>query len=91
MQAMRTGLFLLSGFLLLAAFAILGKMFATNYPAATTTAVVAFVALWLLVAAFNMWTGVAKAGYSAAEELPVFALIFLVPAIAAALLKWKVL
>ena len=88
---MRTGLFLLAGFLLLATFAILGKMFSANYPSSTTTAVVAFVALWLLVAAFNMWTGVAKAGYSAAEELPVFALIFLVPAAAAVLLKWKVL
>jgi len=88
---MRTGLFLLAGFLLLATFAILGKMFSANYPAATTTAVVAFVAVWLLVAAFNMWTGVAKAGYSAAEEFPVFALIFLVPAAAAVLLKWKVL
>jgi hypothetical protein len=36
-----------------------------------------------------MWTGVAKAGYSATEELPVFALIFLVPAAAAVLLKWR--
>lgn len=53
------------------------------------TAVVAFVALWLVVAAFNMWTGVAKAGYSFAEELPVFALIFAVPAAVALLLKWN--
>jgi hypothetical protein len=88
---MRTGLFLLAGFLSLAVFAILGKLFSVNYPSATTTAVVAFVALWLAVAAFNMWTGVAKAGYSAGEELPVFALIFLVPAVAAVLLKWKFL
>ena len=88
---MRTGLFLLAGFLLLAVSAILGKMFSAIYPSATTTAVVAFVALWLVVAAFNMWTGVAKAGYSAGEELPVFLLIFLVPAVAAVLLKWKFL
>jgi putative effector of murein hydrolase LrgA (UPF0299 family) len=88
---MRTGLFLLAGCLLLAVCAILGKMFAANYPTATLTAVVGFVALWLVVAAFNMWTGVAKAGYSAAEELPVFALIFLVPTAVAILLKWKFL
>lgn len=88
---MRTGLFLLAGFLLLGVFAILGRMFSANYPAATTTAVAIFAALWLLIAAFNMWAGVAKAGYSAAEELPVFALIFLVPAVAAVLLKWKFL
>jgi hypothetical protein len=88
---MRTALFLLTGFLLLAAFLILGRLFSANYPAATTTATVAFVALWLALAAFNMWTGVAKAGYSATEELPVFALIFLVPAAAAVLLKWRFL
>ena len=84
---MRTPLFLLTGFLLLAASFILGKQFSSNYPAAMTTATVAFVALWLAIAAFNMWTGVAKAGYSASEELPVFALIFLVPAVAAVLVK----
>lgn len=86
---MRTGLFLLVGFLLLAACLILGKLFTANYPAATTLATVAYVVLWLAVAAFNMWTGVAKAGYSFAEELPVFALIFLIPAAAAILLKWR--
>ena len=32
-----------------------------------------------------------KAGYSVAEELPIFALIFLVPAAVAILLKWKLL
>jgi hypothetical protein len=84
---MRTALFLLTGFLLLAAFLILGRLFSSNYPAATTTATIAYVALWLAIAAFNMWTGVAKAGYSASEELPVFALLFLVPAVAAVLVK----
>ena len=88
---MRTALFLLTGFLLLAAFFILGKQFSSNYPAAMTTATIAYVALWLAIAAFNMWTGVAKAGYSASEELPVFALIFLVPAGVAVLLKWRFL
>lgn len=86
---MRTGLFFLVGFLLLAVCLILGKLFTANYPAATTLATVAYVVLWLVIAAFNMWTGVAKAGYSFAEELPVFALIFLVPAAAAILLKWR--
>ena len=84
---MRTLAFVLTGFLLLAAFFILGKQFFSNYPAAMTTATVTFVALWLAIAAFNIGTGVAKAGYSAGEELPVFALIFLVPAIAAVLVK----
>jgi hypothetical protein len=88
---MRTGLFLLTGLLLLAACLLLGRLFSSNYPAATTVATVAYVALWLLIAAFNMWTGVAKAGYSIAEELPVFALLFLVPVAVAILVRWRFL
>ena len=86
---MRTALFLLAGFLLLAAALILGRQFVENYPAAMTIAIVVYVALWFVIAAFNMWTGVAKAGYSYAEELPVFALIFLVPALAGILMRWR--
>ena len=33
--------------------------------------------------------GVAQAGYSFTEEFPIFLLIFLVPAAAAILIKWK--
>jgi len=88
---MRTALFLFSGFLLLAAALILGRLFSANYPAATTVATVIYVAAWLILAGANMWVGVAKAGYSVAEELPVFALIFGVPAAAAIFLKWKLL
>lgn len=39
----------------------------------------------------NMWVGVAKAGYSVAEELPVFAILFLLPTALAIVLEWKVL
>lgn len=88
---MRTGLFLLSGFLFLAGSLIVGRLFSTIYPGATTVATLLFMALWLLVAAFNMWLGVAKAGYPVAVELPIFALIFLVPAAAAVLVRWKFL
>jgi hypothetical protein len=88
---MRTVLFLVAGFLLLAAALILGRLFSSNYPAATLTATVAFFALWLIIAGFNMWVGVARAGYSVAEELPIFALIFGLPALIAILLKWKFL
>lgn len=86
---MRTVLFLISGLLILAAFMLLGRLFSANYPSATLLATVAYVALWFVVAAFNMWVGVAKAGYSAAEELPIFLLIFGLPAAAAIVLKWK--
>jgi len=71
---------------------ILGRLFSGNYyPNAGWVATWAFVVLWFLLAGLNMWTGVAKAGYSVAEELPIFAAIFLVPAAVAILLKWKVL
>jgi hypothetical protein len=36
-----------------------------------------------------MWMGVAKAGYSFMEELPIFLVIFGVPAGAAGFLWWK--
>lgn len=88
---MRTALFLLAGFLLLAAVLLLGRLFSTNYPGATFAATVAYVALWLIVAGANMWVGVARAGYSVAEELPIFLLIFGVPAAVAIVLKWKYL
>jgi len=88
---MRTALFLVAGFLLLAAALLLGKLFSTNYPGVTFAATVAYVALWLIVAGANMWVGVARAGYSVAEELPIFLLIFGLPAAVAIILKWKVL
>ena len=88
---MRTALFLVSGVLLLAAFLLLGRLFSANYPGATYLATAAFVALWLAIAGANMWIGVAKAGYSVADELPIFLLIFGLPAAIAIVLKWKVI
>jgi hypothetical protein len=86
---MRTPLFLLVGFLLLAASALLGKLFSSNYPGAPYAATLIFVALWLAVSGANLWGGVAKAGYSLNEEIPIFLLIFGVPTIVAIVLKWR--
>jgi hypothetical protein len=88
---MRTGLFLLSGFLLLAASLIVGKLFSANYPGGTTVATVLFVIVWLVLAGANMWVGVARAGYSVAAELPIFALIFGLPVAVAILVRWRFL
>ncbi|MGH9786883.1 MAG: hypothetical protein ACRD88_22155 [Terriglobia bacterium] len=88
---MRTALFLAAGFLLLGGFLLVGRLFSANYPAAALVATAAYIALWLVIVGANMWVGVAKAGYSVAEELPIFALIFVVPAAVAIILKWKVL
>jgi len=87
----RTALFLVAGLLLLGAALLLGRLFSSHYPGATFVATVAYVALWFIVAGANMWVGVARAGYSVTEELPVFLLIFGLPAAAAILLKWRFL
>jgi hypothetical protein len=48
-----------------------------------------FVPIWLIGAAINMWVGVAKAGYSVAEEAPIFLVVFAVPAAVAILVAWS--
>lgn len=88
---MRTLIFIVGGFVLLAACLGAAKLLSNGLADAMRTATIAFVALWFVIAAVNMWIGVAKAGYSVAEELPIFLLIFALPAVAAVLLKWKVL
>jgi hypothetical protein len=87
---MRTPLFLLVGFLLLAVSMLLGKLFSSNYPGAMFAATLIFIALWLGISGANLWVGVAKAGYTFSEELPIFLLIFGVPTISAIFLKWRI-
>ena len=48
-----------------------------------------FIPIWLVVALVNMWMGVARAGYSVAEEAPIFVAIFAIPAAVAAFVWWK--
>jgi hypothetical protein len=88
---MRTIQFLLAGFLLMGAFLWLGKLFSGQFADAPRVATWAFVVVWLAMAAVNMWVGVARAGYSIGEELPIFLLIFAIPAFLAVLLKWRLL
>jgi hypothetical protein len=87
----RTLLFLVAGLLLFAALLLLGKLFSLHYPEAPRIATIGFVVIWLVIAGANMWIGVSRAGYSVSEELPIFLLIFAVPAVAAMLLKWRFL
>ena len=88
---MRTLLFLIAGTMLLAAFLLLAKLFSASVADAPRVALISFVVVWLVISGLNMWIGVTRAGYSIAEELPIFLLIFGVPAVAAALLKWRLL
>jgi hypothetical protein len=88
---MRTALFLLAGISLMVTFFVLARLFAAQYSGAPAVAFIAYVVVWFAVAAFNMWVGVAKAGYSFTEELPIFLLIFGVPAVVAGIVRWKLL
>ena len=88
---MRTVMFLAAGLLLMGAALILGKLFSNYIPGAARGSAVAFIVVWLAFAALNMGIGVAKAGYSLAEELPIFAVIFAVPAVAAWLIQWRLM
>ena len=87
---MRTLLFLLAGFLLVGASFILGKLFLDSYAEAITWATSLFIVVWLALAAANLMAGVRRAGYSIAEELPLFLLIFGLPALGMLLLRRKV-
>ena len=84
---MRTLIIIGLGFALLGA--CLGAGWFAGGGAKLKVAALIFVALWFVAAALNMYVGVARAGYSFMEELPIFLLIFAVPAVAALLVRWK--
>ena len=88
---MRTALIILGGFVLWGVCLLVAKMLGGSRPSSATMATIAFAAVWLCVAAWNMWMGVARAGYSVSEELPIFFVIFLVPVVVAVIVKWKFL
>lgn len=77
------------GFLLLVLCLLVGRLMGGPSPAAAVaTAAKVFLPLWLVAAGVNMWIGVSKAGYSVADEVPVMAVVFAVPAVAALLVWW---
>ena len=86
---MHTVLVLLAGFALLGLCLLIARLSAGRGPAPLRKAAAAFVPLWLIGAGINLWVGVDRAGYSVAEELPIFLLVFSVPALAALALWWK--
>lgn len=86
---MRTLVIILGGIALLALCLLVVRWLGPPGPASLATGAKIFIPLWLIAAAINMWIGVASAGYSVAEELPIFLLIFAVPGALAALLWWK--
>ena len=51
-------------------------------------AVKLFIPLWFVGALINLGIGVIRAGYTVAEELPIGAVVFGVPALSALLIAW---
>jgi hypothetical protein len=81
---MRSAIIIAAGLILAALF-----LFGGRFLGQTTLGAKIFIPLWFIAAAINMWIGVAKAGYSFMEELPIFLAIFAVPAAAAGFVWWK--
>lgn len=86
---MRTLIIVAGGLLLLGIALLAGRWIGGAGNAPLVTAARIFIPIWLVIAGINMWVGVARAGYSVADELPIFLLIFAVPAAAAAFIWWK--
>ena len=78
-----------AGLALLGVSLLFGRLMGGPAPGAIADAAKYFIPIWLLGALINMWLGVSRAGYSLAEEAPIFVVIFLVPAAVAALIWWK--
>jgi hypothetical protein len=88
MKTMRTLIVILGGLVLLTIFALMGRSLGGDSTAVARAATY-FIPLWLVLAAINLWIGVKSAGYSLAEEAPIFAVIFAIPAIVAVFAWWK--
>ena len=84
---MRSAIIIVGGLLLFGIFVVVARFVGGTQ--AIVMAAKLFIPVWLVAALINMWIGVARAGYSVAEELPIFLLIFAVPAVVAAFLWWK--
>jgi hypothetical protein len=77
------------GFGLLALCALIGAWLGASSSTGVASGARVFLPLWFVGAGINMWLGVTKAGYSIAEELPFFLLVFGVPAAVAVFLVWR--
>ena len=86
---MRTLMIIVGGLILLGLFVLVGRWLGNGTSSSIVTAAKSFLPVWIVVALINMWIGVSRAGYSVAEELPIFLGIVALPAIAAAFLWWK--
>ncbi len=85
---MHTLLVIGAGIALLGLFLLFGHLWG-NGMAALPWAAKAFLPLWLVLSMVNLWVGVAKAGYSLRDELPMLLVVFAVPAMVAGVAIWR--
>jgi len=86
---MHTILVIGGGFVLLGICLLLGRLVGATPSSGLAAGALAFLPVWLAAAGANMWIGVRRAGYSVAEEAPVFVIVFAVPAAVALLAWWR--
>jgi len=85
----RTLVIILGGLVLFGLAVLAARLISGTAAGPMITAAKVFLLIWFVIALVNMWVGVAQAGYSVAEELPIFLLIFAVPAVVAGFVWWK--
>ena len=86
---MHTLMVLTGGFVLLFFCQLVARAFAGAGVNPMAKAMLIFIPLWFVIAAINMWVGINHAGYTFMQELPIFALVFGVPAVAALFTWWR--
>jgi hypothetical protein len=86
---MRTFLLITAGLATLGGSLFVARSFGAGRRTAFADVGEFFIPIWFCLSALNLWIGVKQAGYSIREELPIFLLIFTIPASIAALLWWR--
>lgn len=79
---------IVGGIVLLGVFCLFGRLWGADI-SGVSVAAKCFIPVWFLVAVVNMWIGVARAGYTVMEELPILGLVFAVPAVVAFVVIWQ--
>lgn len=86
---MHTLMVLIAGFVLLFFCQLVARAFVGEGVNPLANAILVFVPLWFIACAVNMWVGITQAGYSFMQELPIFVIVFGIPAAAALLTWWR--
>jgi hypothetical protein len=76
------------GFALLGGLLVLAPRLSISARRPIPFAVKLFLPLWFTGALINLWIGVTRAGYTVIEEVPIFLVVFGVPAVASLLILW---